>query len=216
MDLLAADFVTMILNNTFEGGDSSSEVNGVLIVPETINIWCQFNQPFTHRFYAHRTQKCKNDSQVISHFALLGFTYVKAAHKRVGETNPRFLFIGIYGMYQGIQISHPIYAVLFLNLLVQFVSSGISLAAFPVLESGKFVRLSNGNNSLSLLFHCTAWCVTSILRYTKVSIWQGTSLTVPSSILSNYLFSIIYPCQSIHKHGQKLCGVPFLKNFRGS
>ncbi len=203
MDLLAADFVTMILNNTFEGGDSSSEVNGVLIVPETINIWCQFNQPFTHRFYAHRTQKCKNDSQ------LLGFTYVKAAHKRVGETNPRFLFIGIYGMYQGIQISHPIYAVLFLNLLVQFVSSGISLAAFPVLESGKFVRLSNGNNSLSLLFHCTAWCVTSILRYTKVSIWQGTSLTVPSSILSNYLFSIIYPCQSIHARPKVLWGTLF-------
>ncbi len=104
----------MLLNNTFGGDLNTTAVSGILIVPETINIW--------------------------------------------------LLLIGIYGMYQGIQIIHPIYAVLFLNLLVQFVSSGISLVAFPVLESDKFVRLSNGNNSLSLLFHCTAWCVTSILR----------------------------------------------------
>ena len=63
------------------------------------------------------------------------------------------------------QISHPVYAVLFLNLLVQLASSVLGLAAYPFLETAKYVRLANGNNSLSLLFHCSAWCITSVLRF---------------------------------------------------
>ncbi len=50
---------------------------------------CQFHWRFIHSFYASRFQKCKNYSQVISQFALLGFTSVKAAHKHVGEIDPR-------------------------------------------------------------------------------------------------------------------------------
>jgi len=40
-------------------------------------------------FSAHRSQKHKNDSQVIDYFALLGSTRIKAALKHVGEINPR-------------------------------------------------------------------------------------------------------------------------------
>jgi len=45
---------------------------------------CQLHQRFTNSFYVRRSQKKQNDSQVMSHFALLGSTRVKAAHKHVG------------------------------------------------------------------------------------------------------------------------------------
>jgi len=51
---------------------------------------CQFHQRFTQSFYEGRSQKCKNDSQVIGHFALFGSTHIKAAHKHVGEIDPLY------------------------------------------------------------------------------------------------------------------------------
>ena len=80
------------------------------------------------------------------------------------SVNLSLLILGIYGMYQGIQIIHPLYAILFLNLIIQALSSLLSCISFPFLATEKFVRLSNGNNSLALLLHCTAWCLTSMLR----------------------------------------------------
>jgi hypothetical protein len=32
-------------------------------------------------------------------------------------------------------------------------------------ETAMFVRLTNGSNGLSFVFHSTAWCVTSMLRF---------------------------------------------------
>jgi hypothetical protein len=37
--------------------------------------------------------------------------------------NVTVLLIGLYGMYQGIEVQHPLYAVLFLNLAVSWISS---------------------------------------------------------------------------------------------
>jgi len=37
-----------------------------------------------------RSQKRKKDSQVISHFVLLGSAYAKVAQKNVGEIDPSF------------------------------------------------------------------------------------------------------------------------------
>jgi len=39
-------------------------------------------------FYTHRSQKRKNDSEVISHFVFLGSTRVRAARKHIGEIDP--------------------------------------------------------------------------------------------------------------------------------
>jgi len=47
-----------------------------------------FINVFTRNFYAHRSQKRKNDSQVIGHFALLGSTCIKTVHKHVGDSDP--------------------------------------------------------------------------------------------------------------------------------
>jgi len=50
----------------------------------------RFHQHFTSSYYVRRSQKRKNDRNVISlFFALSGFAHVKAAPKHVGEIEPR-------------------------------------------------------------------------------------------------------------------------------
>jgi len=48
-----------------------------------------FINVFTSSIYARKSQKRKNDSQVISHFVLLGSKNVKTWSKHVGEIDPR-------------------------------------------------------------------------------------------------------------------------------
>jgi len=49
------------------------------------NTWGQFHRHFTQSFYTSISQKRKNYSQVIGHFALLGSTCAEAFRKHVGE-----------------------------------------------------------------------------------------------------------------------------------
>ena len=50
--------------------------------------WSQLNQHFTSCFYARRSHKCKNNSQVKQLFALLGSACLKAARKQADEIDP--------------------------------------------------------------------------------------------------------------------------------
>jgi hypothetical protein len=79
-----------------------------------------------------------------------------------------FLSCSIYGMYQGIEIAHPLYAVLFLNLIVSLISSTVDIFVFCFISTTSYVLFSNIMNGLSLFFHCTSWCVTSILRFVYI------------------------------------------------
>ena len=78
------------------------------------------------------------------------------------------LLISIVVVYRGIEISHPIYAVMFCNLVVAFFSTILNLIAYVSFKVELFVRLNNANNALCLLFHCNAWVVKSLLRYIYV------------------------------------------------
>ena len=53
----------------------------------------RFHQRFMHSFYAHGSQKHKNDSQVINHFTNLGSTSVNAERKQVGEIESRLFLL---------------------------------------------------------------------------------------------------------------------------
>ena len=44
--------------------------------------------------------------------------------------NMAFLLLGIYGMYRGIEIQHPLYAILFCNLIVPLISTIINTTVF--------------------------------------------------------------------------------------
>jgi hypothetical protein len=79
-----------------------------------------------------------------------------------------FLICGIYGMYQGIEIAHPIYSVLFLNLIVPLFTTILDLIAFFFISTYKYILFASTMCALSLYFHCTSWCVTSTLRFVYI------------------------------------------------
>ena len=82
--------------------------------------------------------------------------------------NSILLSLSIYGMYRGIEIQHPLYAILFLNLLIGLLLTLLDVIAFTVIPTERFIILSNSSSSLALLFHCTCWCLTSIIRYVYI------------------------------------------------
>ena len=87
------------------------------------------------------------------------------------------LLSGIYGMFHGIEVCHPIYAVLFTNLVSALLSTILNLVLFTNLEIETYVRFANASNGWYLVFHCNAWCITSILRYLYIlhSDWVDTN-----------------------------------------
>ena len=94
------------------------------------------------------------------------FTYASQVFCVVPEyLNLFFLSSGLYGMYQGIEISHPLYAVLFLNLTVSLISTMLDIAVFFFISTARYIFFSNLMNNLSVFFHCTSWCMTSVLRF---------------------------------------------------
>jgi hypothetical protein len=68
-------------------------------------------------------------------------------------------------IYSGIEISHPVYAVLFCNLVIALISSFINSMIFPFVKNIDFINLVNGNSVACFLFHCSSWCILSVLRY---------------------------------------------------
>ena len=78
------------------------------------------------------------------------------------------LFAGMYGMYHGVEINHPIFAVLFLDLSMAWAFTTLDLAAFAFVATPKFVTISNSGSVMSLMFHCSCWCVASVVRYVYI------------------------------------------------
>jgi hypothetical protein len=75
------------------------------------------------------------------------------------------LALSIAGMYRGIEIEHPLYFILFLNLIVTFFFTTTNIVIFVSMPFDRFVTLANASCGFSLLFHCSSWCLTSIIRY---------------------------------------------------
>jgi hypothetical protein len=70
-------------------------------------------------------------------------------------------------MYNGIEIEHPIYKILFCSLFVSLLSSITSFVCFffnPITVL-KFSKIINVNNWVCVMYHYTSWSILSILRY---------------------------------------------------
>jgi hypothetical protein len=104
-----------------------------------------------------------------------------------------FLSCGIYGMYRGIEIAHPLYAVLFLNLIVPLVSTTLNIAAFFFISTVRYIVFSNIINALSLFFHCTSWLVTSGLRFVYIIYGDWFNNWIPSQKLQS-ISAVIVTC----------------------
>ena len=75
------------------------------------------------------------------------------------------LLLGLYGMYHGIEIQHPLYAILFVNLIVACATSVLDLLVFIFIRSERYLIFSNLMNNIGIMHHCSCWCVSSILRF---------------------------------------------------
>ena len=53
-----------------------------------------------------------------------------------------FLFIlGINGMYRGIEILHPLYMVLFINLILNLISTAATVISFPLIAFDQYLKV---------------------------------------------------------------------------
>ena len=74
-----------------------------------------------------------------------------------------------YQFYQGIEISHPVYSILFGNIVFSIVSSVISFcgAVYPYIGQSCviFWLLNRYNNGSNVIVNIVSWATISILRY---------------------------------------------------
>ena len=101
--------------------------------------------------------------------------------------NFSFLIVGVFGLHQGTEIIHPIYANLFINLLFSLTATIINILAFPFIESNHYVPLSTGGNGLSVEFHCSCWCVTSCICYIYILHDEWIFSVIPNIKVQCYL-----------------------------
>jgi hypothetical protein len=59
-------------------------------------------------------------------------------------------------MYNGIEIEHPVFSVLFCNLIVAFVSSVVNVISYPFDKEIKYSTIINGNNVFAYYFIAAA------------------------------------------------------------
>jgi len=65
--------------------------------------------------------------------------------------------LGLLGMYFGIQISHPVYSILFANLFVSFAGTSLNIALFAFASFKSYARISLISNVFCNIFHCSCW-----------------------------------------------------------
>jgi hypothetical protein len=98
-----------------------------------------------------------------------------------------FLLAGIYGMYHGIEIQHPLYAMIFLNLIVALFFTLLDLTVFFFISPERFVSILNASSAAALFFHCICWCVTSIIRYMYIVHEDWIHSVMPKHQIQCYL-----------------------------
>ena len=104
------------------------------------------------------------------------------------------LGLGIGGMYQGIEICHPIYALLFTNLVFPFVLTVVDISLYFASPFEVRYRQTLFVNSMCALFHTTCWSVISVLRYIHIEHepwlqrhWPSISSLTPVALVSQFM-----------------------------
>jgi hypothetical protein len=79
--------------------------------------------------------------------------------------NAGILTYGLWQMYLGIEVGHPVYATLFNNLLFLLFVSIIEIILTPFLNQIRVETLIKSFSGFCALFHASTWLVMSALRY---------------------------------------------------
>ena len=65
-----------------------------------------------------------------------------------------FLSLGINGMYCGIEILHPLYMVLFINLILTAISTAATIISFPFMAFDQYLKVCHKQLATSQLLYC--------------------------------------------------------------
>jgi len=91
------------------------------------------------------------------------------SHIILETINSVILLVGTYFVYIGIEINHPIYAIIFCDFIGSLVTSLFSAAILPLsLSHIRYTPMAHTSSVICLDFHCCCWCVLSALRYLYV------------------------------------------------
>jgi hypothetical protein len=69
---------------------------------------------------------------------------------------------------------------LFLNISASLVFTLLNITVFFFISTLRYIAFSNTMNALSLFFHCTSWCVTSVLRFVYIIYGDWFNNWIPS------------------------------------
>ena len=72
------------------------------------------------------------------------------------------LGLGVTGMYKGIEIAHPVYSVLFLDICFNFLMTLFNLVSFIFLPLFGWVRLTIYPNSFGIFFHHSRFAIKKV------------------------------------------------------
>ena len=100
------------------------------------------------------------------------------------------LIMAICGMYRGIEVGHPIYAVLFLNLIIPFCATLAQICLFFFIENQQYLMIGTFLGAFCLLFHCNTWCITSVVRYIYIAHENWVHSKIPSMKIQSILACI--------------------------
>ena len=77
-----------------------------------------------------------------SFISVMNYTLAfRAANPCLEICNVLLLSVGVLAMYHGIEIQHPLYLVLFVNLIVPLISTVSNLLLFPFISFDKFIKV---------------------------------------------------------------------------
>ena len=101
--------------------------------------------------------------------------------------------LSIYGMYRGVEIGHPVYSLLFANLIFPMASTFcIVIASFTInINHWKFI--SSVVNMITMLYHHSSWAVLSVLRFWLITKpdWVHSKWPDPSHLRNLALCSVV-------------------------
>ena len=80
--------------------------------------------------------------------------------------------VAIAIVYKGVEIDHPVYSVLLLDLVVPLVITAAIILASTVAGINSWKAVSSMLNMISLLYHHTSWAMLSVLRFLLVRTYQ--------------------------------------------
>ena len=128
------------------------------------------------------------------------------------------LIVSLILMYKGIEILHPIYGCLFCNVGSALLASVAEILLLVLVTEFRASTIIKACHSWSILFHCSAWGIISLLRYAYIvhPDWLHDKFPDPRALLITSLVSIysfFMVCGSAINGVFVYCGWPYIEAF---